>query len=311
MSNNTSLLFSSANMSSIEQAHLFRGVSSKKTPLKWIRFFNLCVLQREKAEKQTKKKQRFIFLCFSVSIILTFIFFINLFLVIAIPSFLIMIVGIIRLRIEFKKKYTDNYGFFAKYFSAFLTLIEEEMTENGLVSLKINVKDTLTNEFLKYKEEPNHTSSSSRKKIKIEHYEKEICSGSFLLKDGSEAFFNFSEITRHTTSVVTSRSGKKTKIKNKYKSVYPFTLKMKFSKSNYSLKQDNKFINLQIVEDEKFFYLRTKRKFNLKQEKPEDYTPYSYNSYNSIQLFSVDYFTLEVMNLLNLCYGCFTLKQNS
>jgi hypothetical protein len=308
MTNNPSILLSAANMAPIEQAHLLRGFSAKKTPLKWIRFFRLCVLQREKAQNKTRKKQGFVFLCFTVSIILTLLFFIDFFWQIAIPSLIIMIVGLYGFQREFKKKYSDGYDFFASYFSALFTLMEDEMAENEVISLKANVKETFSKEFLKSKEEPEPISPLSRRKIIIEFYEKEICSGTCLLKDGSEAVFSFIETTRKRTAKTTSRSGKRTKTKKKYKSVYPFILKMKFSKSTYALMPGVNFGDLQMEEDEGFYYLRAKRKFDIKEEKPEDYSPYTYNS---IQLFSVDYFTLEVMNLLNLCYGCFTLKPNS
>jgi hypothetical protein len=306
MSKNPSILLSAGNMAPIEQAHLLRGFSAKKTPLKWIRFFRLCVLQREKALNKTRKKQGFVFLCFTVSIILTLLFFIDFFWQIAIPSLIIMILGMYSFKREFKKKYSDGYDFFASYFSALFTLMEEEMPEDGVISLKANVKDTLSKEFLKNSTKPKWD-TTTLSTIQNDFYEKEICSGSCLLKDSSEAFFSFTEMTRQRI-IKRNKTRGRVKTKNKYKSAYPFILKMKFPKSTYSLNQDLKLGDIQFSEDDEFYYMRAKRKFDIKEEKPEDYSPYTYNS---IQLFSVDYFTLEVMNLLNLCYGCFTLKSNT
>jgi hypothetical protein len=307
MSKNPSILLSAGNMAPIEQAHLLRGFSSKKTPLKWIRFFRLCVLQREKAENKTSRNQMFVVISFLVGIVLTFLFLLDFFWYISIPLLIITIIFLSYFQRAFNKKYSDGYDFFASYFSALFTLMEEEMPENGVISLKANVKNTLSNEFLKSENEPKPNSSYSSRNIKNEYFEKEICSGTCLLKDGSEAFFSFTELTRQRI-IKRNKTRGRVKTKKKYKSVYPFILKMKFPKSTYSLNQDLKLDDIQFSEDDEFYYMRAKRKFDIKEEKPEDYSPYTYNS---IQLFSVDYFTLEVMNLLNLCYGCFTLKSNT
>lgn len=303
MLENSNILLSSENMAPIEQAHLLRGFSSKKTPIKWIRFFKLCVLQREEALKARKKKTAIMWgILLGIFILITIlapkIFILALLILLILGGILNYIY-----RRNFNKKYADGYDFFASYFTALFTLIEEEMPETGVISLRANVKKTMSSEFFKSSNDANFKTQGFISGVE-KFYEREICNGTCQLKDGAEANFSFIEVLRNRVINKRGISGKR-KVKNKYKTTYPFILKMKIPKSLYILKSDVNSYDLKIEEDDNFYYLRVKRKFDIREEKPEDYSPYMYNS---IHLFSVDYFTLEVMNLLNTCYGCFILR---
>ncbi|MDY3338066.1 hypothetical protein PG279_02610 [Riemerella anatipestifer] len=144
MLENSNILLSSENMAPIEQAHLLRGFSSKKTPIKWIRFFRLCVLQREEALKARKKKTAIMWgILLGIFILITIlapkIFTLALFVLLVLGGILNYIY-----RRNFNKKYADGYDFFASYFTALFTLMEEEMPETGVISLRANVKKTMS-----------------------------------------------------------------------------------------------------------------------------------------------------------------------
>ncbi|ANF52211.1 hypothetical protein A0O34_17555 [Chryseobacterium glaciei] len=291
-------------MAPIERAHLHRGFSSKKTPLKWIRFFRMCVLQRELSLKKRKKKTNTLWIAYFIIAIAMIFLVPSYWFVVNIILFVVVLVMDVRNRREFRKNYTDGYDFFSDYFSALFTLIEEELPQLGTIHFTANVKETLAGvEHLKSAEDATFETPGFISG-KEEFYEKEIGQGYCTLKDGAEVSFSFVEKVRKRIINKKGLSGKR-KTKEKYKSVYPFILKLKLPKSIYQLKTDIDKSDIQLEEDESFYYMKARRKFDVKDENPDDYSAYQYNS---TPLFSVEYFSLEVVNLFNICYGCFTLK---
>lgn len=303
MAETNHILLAGENMAPIEQAHLLRGFSAKKTPLKWIRFFRLCVMQREVGQKALNKKLRNMWIILAILGAIATVILLPFSLFAIIPLVIVGAIFNYRFKKEFNEKYSDGYDFFASYFTALFTLMEEEMPFGGVISLKANVKNTISPEFLKSSNDAKFETSGFISG-KEEFYEKEIAEGICELRDGAEANFSFVEVLRSRIINKYGTSGKR-KTKYKYKTTYPFVLKLKIPKNTYSIKPELNLQDVHMEEDSDFYYMKAKRKFDIKEERPEDYSPYMYNS---IQLFSVDYFTLEVMNLLNICYGCFTLK---
>ncbi|PKV52992.1 hypothetical protein ATE84_5125 [Aquimarina sp. MAR_2010_214] len=289
----------------IERAHLHRGFTSKKTPLKWIRFFRACVLQREHANDKKKKELKKIWIGALSLIVLGFIinyfFYFPVFILI-IASLGIAILFTIKINSKFRKKYTDGFDFFSDYFSAFFTLIEEDLQPQSRISLEANVKDTIQSTNL-IKQEKHDANTSGFISGNNYYYEKEISKGSCFLSDGSMLSFNFTERLRNRIITKRGRVSGKQKTKQKYKSVYPFVLKMKIPKTKYILKKEVDKSNIQLAEDTSFYIVKTTRKFDIKNEHPEKYQPYSSSS---IEMFSSDYFALELINLINVSYSCVT-----
>ncbi|SDE86582.1 hypothetical protein [Cellulophaga baltica] len=288
----------------IERAHLHRGFSSKKTPLKWIRFFRACVLQRESANTKKKKEIKKVWLITVGAIILSHLidyvayFPTTLFFIAAIITAIILNV---RIKKKFKKNYTEGFDFFSDYFSAFFTLIEEDLQPQSRITLEANVKDTIEKSNLQ-KEEEYTSENRSFLSGKDFYYEKIISKGSCFLSDGCTLNFSFSERLRSRIVKKRSASGKR-KTKQKYKSIYPFILKMKIPKDKYVLNTANDRSTLELAEDAEFYIIKTTRKFDIKNEHPEKYEPYRSSS---ISMFSSDYFALELINLINVSYGCVT-----
>lgn len=295
----------------IERAHLHRGFKAKKTPIKWIRFFRACVLQREVAEKRKKTKLRKMWIAFAcvfagsflvgfLTPILPFMGFVAAFLFLSIFPFLI-IACIINYRTnkKFRKTFTDGFDFFADYFSAFFTLIEEDLKPQSKISLDANLKETKTEEYLLRKEEYN-TASAGFISGDQNFYERIISKGSCLFNDGSLVSFQFAERARERIIKKRGSSGK-TKWKHKNKSVYPFTLRMKIPKAIYNLNPSVNKENINLVEEGDFYIFKAVRKFDTQKERPDQYNPYEDGS---ITTFAVDYFSLEVINLINTCYSC-------
>ncbi|WP_103863406.1 hypothetical protein [Aquimarina sp. I32.4] len=288
----------------IERAHLHRGFSSKKTPLKWIRFFRACVLQRQHANDVKKKKINKIWIIIVSILVLMFIikqYYYFPFTLVFIISILTGIIMTVRTKKRFKKNYTDGFDFFSDYFSAFFTLIEEDLLPQSRITLEANVKSTMLSENLKKKEKHEAKTSGFLSGTNY-FYEKEISKGSCFFNDGSIVTFNFTERLRNRIVNKRSASGKR-KTKQKYRSVYPFTLKMKIPKAKYIQKQGMDTSKVQMVEDENYYVVKTVRKFDIKNENPEEYNPYSSSS---ITMFSADYFSLELINLINASYSCVT-----
>lgn len=304
MNNTLDFRTTAEDLAPIEQAHLLRGFDSKKTPLKWIKFFRLCVIQRDVAQKKKAKSIKQIWIAFFVLTgVVVYIgkyqpFFIIILLIIAL---------VLRHRItkDFKTRFTDGYDFFSTYFSALFTLIEEELPPLGTIRVKANVNDSLDSQYLSDSKAIN-VDTPRFVSAKESFYEREISSGSCILKDGTEIAFSFVEKVRERVVKKRSISGK-SKIKSKYKSVYPFLLRMSIPKSLYILKSDVTRDNIQLNEDETFYYLKARRKFDSKEEYPDKY---SYSNQKSINDFTSEYFSLEIINLLNISYGCFNLKSN-
>ncbi|WP_294276711.1 hypothetical protein [uncultured Chryseobacterium sp.] len=291
-------------MAPIERAHLHRGFSSKKTPLKWIRFFRMCVLQRELSLKKRKKKSYTLWIAYFIIAVAVIFLVPGYWIAVNIILFLVVLIMDARYRREFRKNYTDGYDFFSDYFSALFTLIEEELPQLGIIHFTANVKDTLAGaEYLKSSADATFETRGFISG-KEEFYEKEIAQGYCTLKDGAEVSFSFVEKVRKRIIKKRGTSGKR-KTKQKYKSVYPFILKIKLPKSMYQLKTDIDKGDIQMEEDDSFYYMKARRKFDIKDENPDDYSAYQYRS---TPVFSVEYFSLEVVNLFNICYGCFTLK---
>jgi len=290
----------------IERAHLLRGFKSKKTPIKWIRFFRACVLQREHANSKRNAfiKKAWLSLI-GLGIILAIV--INLFGLNgafgALSIILTLIVAIIvnfTTNKKFKKNYTDGYDFFSDYFSAFFTLIEEDLQPQTRIFLEANVNNTVEESNLIKKEEYK----SSRKGFlsgESQFYQKEISKGSCYFNDGSIISFNFTERIRERIIKKRGRVSGKRKTKLKYKSVYPFTIKMKIPKIKYTLKPQASKSDIKIAEDNDYFIIKAIRKFDVKKENPKNYNP---EEESSISSFSVDYFSLEVINLINASYSC-------
>lgn len=291
-------------MAPIERAHLHRGFSSKKTPLKWIRFFRMCVLQRELSLKKRKKKSYTLWIAYFIIAVAVIFLVPGYWIAVNIILFLVVLIIDARYRREFRKNYTDGYDFFSDYFSALFTLIEEELPQLGIIHFTANVKDTLAGaEYLKSSADATFETRGFISG-KEEFYEKEIAQGYCTLKDGAEVSFSFMEKVRKRIIKKRGTSGKR-KTKQKYKSFYPFILKIKLPKSMYQLKTDIDKGDIQMEEDDSFYYMKARRKFDIKDENPDDYSAYQYRS---TPVFSVEYFSLEVVNLFNICYGCFTLK---
>ncbi|AIZ42973.1 hypothetical protein [Cellulophaga baltica] len=288
----------------IERAHLHRGFSSKKTPLKWIRFFRACVLQRESANTNKKKEIKKVWLITVGAIILSHLidyvayFPTTLFFIAAIITAIILNV---RIKKKFKKNYTEGFDFFSDYFSAFFTLIEEDLQPQSRITLEANVKDTIEKSNLQ-KEEEYTSENRGFLSGKDFYYEKIISKGSCFLSDGCTLNFSFSERLRSRIVKKRSASGKR-KTKQKYKSIYPFILKMKIPKDKYVLNTAIDKSTLELAEDAEFYIIKTTRKFDIKNEHPEKYEPYRSSS---ISMFSSDYFALELINLINVSYGCVT-----
>lgn len=291
-------------MAPIERVHLHRGFSSKKTPLKWIRFFRMCVLQRELSLKKRKKKSYTLWIAYFIIAVAVIFLVPGYWIAVNIILFLVVLIMDARYRREFRKNYTDGYDFFSDYFSALFTLIEEELPQLGIIHFTANVRDTLAGaEYLKSSADATFETRGFISG-KEEFYEKEIAQGYCTLKDGAEVSFSFVEKVRKRIIKKRGTSGKR-KTKQKYKSVYPFILKIKLPKSIYQLKTDIDQADIQMEEDDSFYYMKARRKFDIKDENPDDYSAYQYRS---TPVFSVEYFSLEVVNLFNICYGCFTLK---
>ena len=286
----------------IERAHLHRGFSSKKTPIKWIKFFRSCVLQRQNANAKKKKEIKRIWLIVGALIVLNFVmnYFVDFPLfIIDIVAIVVAIVFTIRTNKKFKKNYTDGFDFFSDYFSAFFTLIEEDLIPQSRINLTANLRETKGEENLIRKEQ--HESKAYGFLSGTNYfYEREISKGNCMFNDGSVINFNFTERLRNRIVKKRSSSGKR-KVKSKYKSTYPFILKMKIPKSKYALKTDIDTSNLQLAEDSEFYVIKTIRKFDIRNEEPEKYDPYDGSS---ISMFSSDYFALELINLINISYSC-------
>ncbi|WP_075343673.1 hypothetical protein [Tenacibaculum agarivorans] len=291
----------------IERAHLLRGFNSKKTPVKWIRFFRACVLQRQVAETQKKKKLKKMWTAFfifsGIAFVAPFIFlplgilfpFIFVFLIVA------ALINYFTNR-SFKNKFADGFDFFADYFSAFFTLIEEDLQPQSKISLQANLKNTRSKESF-INEEPYASNTRGFISGKQNYYQREISKGSCFFNDGSLISFQFTEKVRERIVKKRGRVSGKRKTKYKFKSVYPFTLKMKIPKAKYSLKPNISSELTQMVEENDFYVFKTIRKFDTKKERPDQYNPYNESS---ITAFAVDYFSLEVINLINTCYSCVT-----
>ncbi|MEP2240131.1 MAG: hypothetical protein ABJI22_17320 [Maribacter sp.] len=297
----------------IERAHLHRGFSSKKTPIKWIRFFRACVLQREIAREQkskTIKKIWFIllgvFLCNFIAIPLNFISetigaIFTVIGMLACPGLIVAGIMTYLTNRKFKKNFTDGFDFFADYFSALFTLIEEDLQLDSKIALEANVKDTITEENLIKNE--SYTSESRGFISGIEkNYERVISKGSCFFNDESLIFFQFSERTRERIIKKRGSSGKR-KTKYKYRAAYPFTIKMKIPKRKYQLNPTIDTSQISFAEDNEYYVFKVYRKFDVKKENPDQYNPYEESSISS---FAVDYFSLEVINLINTCYSCVT-----
>jgi len=295
----------------IERAHLHRGFNSKKTPVKWIRFFRACVLQREIAEGKKKKKLKKMWIAFALVIAGSFLFgfmtpilpFMGLVAFacgMAIFPFLI-IACIINYRTnkKFRRTFTEGFDFFADYFSAFFTLIEEDLQPQSKIALQANLKSTMEDDNLLKKEDYEATSSGF---ISGEQnfYERAITKGSCFFNDGSLVSFQFTERLRKRIIKKRGSSGKR-KTKYKFKSVYPFTLKMKIPKDKYILNAGVNGEAINLVEEDSFYVFKAVRKFDTQKERPDQYNPYEESS---ITAFAVDYFSLEVINLINTCYSC-------
>lgn len=297
----------------IERAHLHRGFNAKKTPVKWIRFFRACVLQREVAEGKKRKKIKKIWIIFFSVLIGSFVTIplvaISPYLKV-IPGFLailifpVLIVSIImtyRTNKKFKKNFIKGFDFFADYFSALFTLIEEDLQLESKIALEANLKDTVTKENL-IKNESYSSETRGFLSGKEEHYERVISKGSCFFNDESLIFFQFTEKTRKRIIKKRGSSGKR-KIKHKYRAAYPFTIKMKIPKIKYQLNTAIDTKQVSFVEDDEYYVFKVYRKFDVKSENPEQYSPYQKSSITS---FAVDYFSLEVINLINTCYSCVT-----
>jgi len=288
----------------IERAHLHRGFSSKKTPIKWIKFFRACVLQRQNANDKKKKQIKNIWLIalgvFALSLLIGyFTYFPYIFILIV-----CIIVAIIRtsmIKKKFRKNYSDGFDFFSDYFSSFFTLIEEDILPQSKITFTANLKDTIAKENL-LTEESYESETRGFLSGKSFFYEREISRGTCFFNDGSILVFNFTERLRNRIVKKRSASGKR-KVKYKYKSVYPFTLKMKILKSNYILKPELDTSKIQLAEDDDFYVIKATRKFDIRNEEPEKYNPYETSS---ISMFSSDYFSLELINLINTGYSCVT-----
>ncbi|MGM5630826.1 hypothetical protein O2K51_07965 [Apibacter raozihei] len=294
-----------ADMAPIERAYLLKGFSAKKRPLQWIKFFRLCVIQKESQQKKMNKKNKiFIGITIFIGILLLIMFQIN-FIFLAMFIVGICCIVILYRKNRFNKKYGNGYEFFAEYFSAFLTLIEEELTSSGTLHLTANINKTTSSKYLKNKT-PAHSNTRGFISGQNLFFEKEIAQGSCKLKDGSLLNFSFVDRTRKRVINKKSLSGKH-KTKYKYKSVYPFVMQMQISKSLYSIKSK---INqeVKINQDNDFYYVKVQRKFDIRKEQPKLYSQ-TRNS-NTIRVFPVEYFVLEVTNLLNLSLGQFQLKNN-
>ncbi|TWP29415.1 hypothetical protein ETU09_02930 [Apibacter muscae] len=296
------------NMAPIERALLLKGFSSTKTPLKWIKFFRLCVLQKQKEKK--KINNRNLLIIFSLLIVylpLCYLLY-DLMPLPIILGFILALFTVVYIKYkkrEFRKKFGNGHEFFSDYFSALFTLIEEELPELGTIQLTANMEDSLDHKFLVERKDA-HFKTQGFISGKEEFYEKEITKGTSILKDGSEVQFSFVEKTRKRIIRKRGTSGK-SKVKYKYKCVFPFIVKIKFPKTTYVLKK-NIASNIQLNEDENFYYLKVRRKFDVRKEQPKHYSQNL--SGNSIELFPIEYFTLEVINLFNICFGQFNLKNN-
>ncbi|WP_028888854.1 hypothetical protein [Tenacibaculum ovolyticum] len=300
----------------IERAHLHRGFTSKKTPVKWIRFFRACVLQRQVAEDEKKKKIKemwkffFIYLAISfsclifsgvlpfLSLIFPFLFFF---------VFMFLIIAIIqnyRINQKFKKNFTNGFDFFADYFSAFFTLIEEDLQPLSKINLKANLKETISKDNL-IKKDKYDSKTSGFLSGKENYYERIISSGSCFFSDSSLVSFQFTEKIRERIINKRGRISGKRKTKYKFKSVYPFAIKMKIPKSKYNLKSNINQEDTNMIEEGDFYVFKAFRKFDTKKERPTEYNPHIKNS---ITAFGIDYFSLEIINLINTCYSCVTPK---
>ena len=78
---------------------------------------------------------------------------------------------------------------------------------------------------------------------------------------------------------------------------------MKIPKDTYLLKPEIDRTVLEMAEDPNYYIIKTQRKFDIKNENPEKYEAYTMSS---IEMFSSDYFALELINLINISYGCVT-----
>ncbi|SHK22756.1 hypothetical protein [Maribacter aquivivus] len=297
----------------IERAHLHRGFNSKKTPVKWIRFFRACVMQREIAREFKNKRIKntwFIFLGIFVGSFVTIpLSSISPSLgiipgalgVLVFPGIIIAIITTYRTNRKFKKNFTEGFDFFADYFSALFTLIEEDLQLDSKIALEANVKDTVTDENLIKNE--SYTSESRGFISGVEkNYERVISKGSCFFNDESLIFFQFSERTRKRIIKKRGSSGKR-KTKHKYRAAYPFTIKMKIPKHKYQLNPTIDTSQISFAEDDQYYVFKVYRKFDVKKENPDQYNPYEESSISS---FAVDYFSLEVINLINTCYSCVT-----
>ncbi|CAZ98490.1 hypothetical protein Q4603_09595 [Zobellia galactanivorans] len=297
----------------IERAHLHRGFNSKKTPVKWIRFFRACVLQREIAQEKKKKKIKKIWFIFLGIFIGTFITspLTNIspaFKILPVtlgmlvfPGLIVAIIMTYRTNKKFKRNFAEGFDFFADYFSALFTLIEEDLQVESKIALEANLKHTITKENL-IKNEAYTSETRGFIKGEEEHYERVISKGSCLLYDESLVFFQFTERTRKRIILKRGSSGKR-KTKHKYRAAYPFTIKMKIPKHKYQLNPSVDTKEISFVEDDAYYVFKVSRKFDVKKENPEQYNPYKQSS---ITAFAVDYFSLEVINLINTCYSCVT-----
>lgn len=288
----------------IERAHLHRGFKAVKTPIKWIRFFRACVLQYEVAEKKKNRKIKIYSIIFFIPVLLmVYLGFAEIFhpaLAISIGIACVIALTVIasNIRGDFNENYTDGYDFFARYFSAFFTLIEEELAPESRINLSVNVKETRNEEFF-LKKEKYHSDASNFISGKHIFYEKEISSGSCNFKDGSSIAFKFIERLRDREVNKYGSSGKR-KWKNKFKSTYPFILKMKIPKSRYTLNPEVANSKLEIFNEPDYHVFKVSRKFSVRAEQPESYEPYDLQS---IMRFESDYFALELINLINVCYS--------
>lgn len=293
------------NVAPIERAHLHRGFSSSKTPLKWIRFFRACVLEREYAlAKKNRKIKNVWWSILAVIVLIAIILLItHNFIFIILVGIISLIIGAIityRIKNTFDTKYTEGFDFFADYFSAFFSLIEEDLPLQSEIKLKADVRDTIKG--MSFFKDQNPYKSTTPRFIsgKENHYEKEISNGSCSFVDESHAVFKFTEYVREREIKKRGSSGK-IKYKNKYKSLYTFRLNLSIPKKHYKLNENVNKNTVVFTETPDFYVIKTSKRFDIRNDNPKAFDPYKPQSITNIPS---DYFALEIINLFNISFGC-------
>lgn len=201
---------------------------------------------------------------------------------------------------KLQRNYKGEFLFYDKYVASFFILIEEDLKPNSKIVFQANLKNTIKNGKViatkkLYRKKAGFVSGSENV------YEKEMFRGVFFMIDESIVSFNMKERIRRRVIHSKGRVSGRSKIKKKYKSVYPCVVKMKLPKAKYVLKPDLNNARVNYTDEGDFYVFKVGVKFDPKS----DFTDkYFFSKETTIGMYTPEYFSMELVNLINVCYQC-------